>query len=105
MRENDLNQTFHKFLLAWGAKDIETYRTMVQYTIYGMRDVARQTCSIVLLQVIDRVIQGHNGERDIGFTVLVDAVHGSNHSTEPVPSSSDEDRDLLSFPHRLWSEV
>ena len=47
------------------------------------------------------VIQGHNGEDNVGFTVLVDTVHGSNHGTESLLGSSDEDRDLLSYPRRL----
>lgn len=55
--------------------------------------------------MVHSVIQGNNGEDNIGFTVLVDAVHGSDYSSKSVFSSSNKDRDLLSFPHHLQPQI
>lgn len=54
-----------------------------------------------LPKMINRLIQGHNVEKHIGFGVLVDAVHSGDSSTQSVLWSGDEHRDLFSCPTDL----
>lgn len=58
-----------------------------------------------LLKVIHCGIQGHNGEDNVGFAVLVDAVDGSDHTAESLFSGGDHHRDLSTRPRCLRSNI
>lgn len=58
-----------------------------------------------LLEVIRGVIQGDDGEDNVGFAVLLDAVDGCDHTAKSLLSSGDHNRDLISFPRCLGSDV
>lgn len=64
-----------------------------------------QTHCMSLLEVIHRVIQGDDGEHNVGFAVLVDAVDDSDHTTKSLLGSGDDNGDLIPFPHCIWSDV
>lgn len=58
-----------------------------------------------LLKMIHSVIQGDNGEDNVGFAVLVDAVDGCDHTAKSLRSSGDHNRDVIPFPRCLGSDV
>lgn len=56
-------------------------------------------------QVIHSVIQGDDGEDNVGFAVLLDAVDGGDHAAEPLLSRGDHNGDLVPLPRGLGSTV